>query len=107
VNDAAECHVTALGRAPEIGFDTFIVSAKTPFRPEDCEQLIRDAPAVVERYFPHYPEVYERLGWTMFQSIDRVYDASKLEQKLGFVCKTGFPQALEKLAAGLNCAGLN
>ncbi|HLF31196.1 MAG TPA: NAD(P)-dependent oxidoreductase, partial [Xanthomonadales bacterium] len=102
VEDAAECHIAALARAPEIGFDTLIVSAKTPFKPGDCEQLIVDAPGVVERYFPHYRAVYERLGWTMFPSIDRVYDTTRLEQRLGFVCKTGFQQALENLSAGLN-----
>lgn len=97
VEDAAECHMTALAEAPEIGFDTFIVSAKTPFRESDCGELMHNAPAVVERYFPHYPEIYRRLGWTMFPSIDRVYDATKLERKLGFVCKTGFAQVLRQL----------
>ena len=36
-----------------------------------------DAPSVVARYFPDYREIYARRGWTMFDSIDRVYDASK------------------------------
>lgn len=99
VEDAAECHVVALDRAPAIGFDTFIVSARTPFAPEDCEQLISDAPAVVARYFPRYVEIYERLGWTMFDSIDRVYVASKLEERLGFVCRTGFAEKLGELEA--------
>jgi len=34
----------------------------------------------------------------MFPSIDRVYDATKLERKLGFVCKTGFAEVLRQLA---------
>jgi UDP-glucose 4-epimerase len=97
VEDAAESHVAALAKAPDLGFDTFIVSAQTPFAPSDCEELIADAPAVVARYFPQYPEVYARLGWTMFQSIDRVYDASKAERRLGFVCRTGFGDLLESL----------
>jgi UDP-glucose 4-epimerase len=67
VEDAAESHVVAISKAPEIGFDTFIISAKTPFQRGDCRQLITDAPAVVERYFPHYRELYARVGWTMFQ----------------------------------------
>jgi len=99
VEDAAYAHVRALDRAPALGFDTFIISAKTPFARADCEQLIADAPAVVERYFPAYRAVYERLGWTMFESIDRVYDATRAEQRLGFVAKTGFAEALEALAA--------
>ncbi len=97
VEDAAESHVVALNKAEEIGFDTFIVSAKTPFRREDCGPLLHDAPAVVEKYFPEFPEIYRKKGWSMFQSIDRVYDASKIERRLGFVCKTDFATALHQL----------
>jgi nucleoside-diphosphate-sugar epimerase len=97
VEDTAESHVTALAKAPEIGFDTFIISARTPFSPEDCEELIADAPKVVERYFPHYRKIYERLGWTMFASIDRVYDSSRAARRLGFVCRTGFGEKLAEL----------
>jgi UDP-glucose 4-epimerase len=102
VEDAAESHVAALEKAPDIGFDTFIVSARTPFRESDCEALIKNAPKVVERYFPEYPEIYRKLGWTMFPAIDRVYVAQKLEQKLGFVCRTGFAQELERLRRLVN-----
>jgi UDP-glucose 4-epimerase len=56
-----------------------------------------DAPAVVQRYFPEYREIYARLGWTMFQSIDRVYDAGKAARRLSFVCRTGFKQKLAEL----------
>ncbi|HXJ96735.1 MAG TPA: NAD(P)-dependent oxidoreductase [Terriglobia bacterium] len=97
VQDAAESHVAALAKAPEIGFDTFIISAKTPFSPDDCEELIVDAPSVVARYFPRYQELYARAGWTMFQSIDRVYDSSKAARRLGFECRTGFKEKLEEL----------
>jgi UDP-glucose 4-epimerase len=94
VEDMAEAHVVALEKAPEIGFDTFIISAQTPFKRDDCAELIANAPAVVARLFPHYRETYARLGWTMFDSIDRVYDAGKAERRLGFVCKMGFAEKL-------------
>ncbi len=97
VEDAAAAHAAALARSPEIGFDIFIVSAKTPFSPSDCEQLMTDAPGVVRRYFPDYESVYARHGWTMFPSIDRVYDAGKLERRLGFTCRTGFAEILRSL----------
>ncbi len=102
VEDAAESHVVALAKASEIGFDTFIISAKTPFSPDDCEELIVDAPSVVARYFPRYRELYARAGWTMFQSIDRIYDASKASQRLGFECRTGFKEKLEELERQLD-----
>ena len=94
VEDVAEAHIVALGKAPTLGFDTFLISAKTPFMPADCEALIHDAPAVVARLFPHYRDIYARLGWTMFASIDRVYDAAKAERRLGFTCRTGFAERL-------------
>jgi UDP-glucose 4-epimerase len=97
VEDAAAAHIAALARAPEIGFDTFLVSAKTPFIPADCAQLMTDAPGVVRRYFPDYEAIYAARGWTMFTSIDRVYDAGRLERRLGFVCRTGFAEILQSL----------
>ena len=97
VEDAAEAHVTALTKAPEIGFDTFIVSAMTPFSRGDGATLIADAPSVVARYFPEYPALYAKRGWTMFQSIDRIYDASKAARKLGFTCRTNFREILDGL----------
>ena len=97
VEDAAEAHVKALHKAPALGFDAFIISAMTPFSPDDCGELIVDAPKVVERYFPDYRELYARRGWTMFASIDRVYDASKARDRLGFTCGTGFAEILDSL----------
>lgn len=97
VEDVAEAHVVALAKAKHIGFDTFIISAMTPFSPADCRELLVGAPAVVARYFPDYREKYAKRGWTMFASIDRVYDASKAKRELGFVCKTGFREVLDNL----------
>lgn len=102
VEDAAESHVVALSKAPSLGFDTFIISARTPFSPNDCGELIADAPSVVARYFPQYPELYARAGWTMFQSIDRVYDSGKAFRLLGFQCRTGFKEKLEELHSKLD-----
>ncbi|MBI2716862.1 MAG: NAD(P)-dependent oxidoreductase [Rhizobiales bacterium] len=98
VEDAAESHVVALAKAKEVGFDTFIISSMTPFSPADCRELLVDAPSVVARYFPDFRGLYERRAWTMFDSIDRVYDAGKARRKLGFVCRTGFREVLESLA---------
>jgi UDP-glucose 4-epimerase len=97
VEDMAEAHVAAVEKAPAIGFDAFIISAKTPFTRADCAELIANAPAVVARLFPRYAGIYARLGWTMFETIDRVYDAGKAERRLGFVCRTGFAERLREL----------
>jgi UDP-glucose 4-epimerase len=94
VEDAAEAHVAALERAPALGFRPFIVAAPTPFQPEDCAELIVDAPSVVARCFPEYREIYRRRGWSMFRSIDRVYSSRRAEAELGFRCRTGFAEIL-------------
>jgi nucleoside-diphosphate-sugar epimerase len=100
VEDAARAHVVALARAPDIGFDLFIVSAPTPFDRGDAEALKRDAAAVIARRFPDAPAHYARQGWTLPASIDRVYDSSHAERRLGFRCETDFAAVLDTLRAG-------
>jgi UDP-glucose 4-epimerase len=107
VEDIASAHVVALDKAPALGFDTFIICARTPFSPDDCAALIADAPAVVRRYHPSYPAIYARLGWTMFESIDRVYDSGKAAGHLGFTCRTGFGERLKELERELDSPGLS
>src|SRR5262245_33319857 len=104
VEDAAEAHLVALDRAPDLGLDTFIISALTPFSPRDCADLITDAPSVVARYFPRYKDVYSKLGWSMFESIDRVYVAERAARRLGFTCHIGFEEKLDELARSLGAA---
>lgn len=99
-DDAVQAHVVALAKAPQIGFDIFIVSAMPPFSRSDCRELMADAPAVVARYFPDYPALYAKLGWTMFDRIDRVYDPSRAYDRMGFRCATDFRAMLDELAAG-------
>ncbi len=97
LEDVVESHVLALDRAPELRHDVFIVSARTPFVASDCEELGRDAPPVVARYFPRYPAIYAKLGWTMFASIDRVYVSAKAERLLGFRPRMNFGDRLAEL----------
>lgn len=100
VEDAAEAHIVALERAPEIGFGTFIISAPTPFAMSDVQTLKRDAAAVVRRYFPDAPALYAQRGWRLPASIGRVYDATLAERVLGFRCATGFSRVLDALRTG-------
>jgi nucleoside-diphosphate-sugar epimerase len=100
VEDAAEAHAVALDAAPGLGCENFILSAPPPFMREDCEALMRDAPAVITRYFPEAARLYTEAGWSLPRSIDRVYDPSKAERMLGFRCRTDFAAVLRALEHG-------
>jgi UDP-glucose 4-epimerase len=100
IEDAVAAHLLALDRAPDIGFDRYIISATTPFTRADAPALQQDAPAVVAARFPHYEELYAQRGWTMFPSIERVYDNARARERLGWAPRWDFAYALDRLAAG-------
>jgi nucleoside-diphosphate-sugar epimerase len=100
VEDAAAAHIAALERAPDLGFDLFIVSAPTPFDRSEAAELKRDAATVVARHFPDAPELFAKAGWVLPASLGRVYDASHAERRLGFRCRTGFAEVLAALRSG-------
>jgi UDP-glucose 4-epimerase len=100
IEDMAGAHRLALERAGEIGFGRYIVSATTPFTRDDAAELRADAPAVVRRLFPDYEAIYAERGWSMFPSIDRVYDNTRAREELGWAPRYDFRYALDRLAAG-------
>ena len=100
VTDAARAHIAALAHADQVGFGIYIVSAPTPFDRDDCRALKHDAAAVIERYFPEAPGLYSLKGWRLPTSIDRIYDASRIERDLGFRCQTRFSTILAALKSG-------
>jgi UDP-glucose 4-epimerase len=100
VEDAARAHLVALEKAPEFGFGTFILSAPTPFSRDDCAELKADARAVIARHFPDAQELYARKGWTLPESIGRVYDAALAEKVMGFRCESDFGAVLAALRDG-------
>ena len=100
IEDMASAHRLALDRAGEIGFGRYIVSATTPFTRDDLAELRADAPAVVRRLFPDYEAIYAERGWSMFPSIDRVYDNTRAREELGWSPRYDFRHALDLVAAG-------
>lgn len=95
--DIVSAHRLAIGYAPGIGFDRFVVSAPTPFTRQDLAELVVDAPAVVRRRVPNYEDMYAALGWRMFPSIDRVYDSRRALERLGWTPRHDFGAALQEL----------
>jgi UDP-glucose 4-epimerase len=99
IEDVVDAHLLAIERAAAIGFGKYIISATTPFLPEDCTRLRVDAPAVVSLRAPGWEEDYSSRGWRMFPGIDRVYDNALARRDLGWRPKWDFSAIVERLRA--------
>jgi len=99
LEDAVSAHLAAAGRARDIGFGTYIISATTPFSPEDMPELRNGASRVVRRLFPDYEREYERRGWKMFPGIDRVYVNQRACKDLGWQPRYDFRHIIDRLKA--------
>jgi len=97
IEDLVSAHLLAIEKAPGIGFGRFIVSATTPFTRDDLQNLRTDAPAVVKRYVPEFEEEYAKRGWTIPQSIDRVYVNELARRQLGWQPRHDFRSAIRSL----------
>jgi UDP-glucose 4-epimerase len=100
IEDVVSAHRLALGKAPELGFGRYIISATTPFSRDDLADLRADAPSVVARRFPDYEDIYAERGWRMFGGIERVYVNERARRDLGWKPVWDFHHALDRLAAG-------
>jgi UDP-glucose 4-epimerase len=99
IEDIVSAHMLAVEKAPGIGFGRYIISATTPFTPEDLQQLGIDAAAVVKRYAPGYEAEYRRRGWSMVPTIDRVYVNELARIRLGWQPRYDFNSILQCLRA--------
>ncbi len=100
IDDVVSAHLCALDVAGTLGFGRFIISATTPFTPEDAAGLGRDAPRVLEQRVPEFPAVYAARGWKMLPTLDRVYDNKHARRLLAWQPQYDFRRALADLASG-------
>lgn len=100
IDDIVEAHLLAIGRAPDIGFDRYIVSATPPFSRNDVAALRADAAAVVRRLFPGVDALYAARGWKLLPSLDRVYDSGRASRALGWLPRRDFAFVLDCLRRG-------
>ncbi len=100
IEDVVSAHVLAAQLAPAVGFRKYIISATTPFLPEDLSDLRGRAPQVVRRRIPGYELEYERRGWKMFPGIDRVYINDRARDELGWRPQYDFRYIIDRLRAG-------
>jgi nucleoside-diphosphate-sugar epimerase len=105
LRDVVDAHLLALERAPFIGFGRYIISATTPFLPDDLFDLRQHVPAVVKMRVPEYEEEYARRGWRMFPDIGRVYVNEKARRELGWQPSYDFRRIIECLKVGEDTLG--
>lgn len=100
LEDVVTAHLRAAERAPVIGFGRYIISATTPFTPDDLAELRVNAAGAVRRRVPGYAAEFERRGWKMVPGIDRVYVNERARAELGWEPRYDFPFLVEKLRTG-------
>lgn len=97
--DVAEAHALALDwEGP--GFRKLVVSGAKPFLPEDAVALALRAPEVLAHRAPALVDAFAARGWDLPPAIDRVYDARRARDVLGWIPRHGFEEVLAELDRG-------
>jgi UDP-glucose 4-epimerase len=100
LQDVVDAHLLAVKRAPRIGFGRYIISATTPFQPDDLPDLRLNAPEVAKRRVPEYEAEYTRRDWRIFPSIERVYVNKRARRELGWQPRYDFRHVIQRLQSG-------
>ena len=100
LEDVVSAHLLALDRAPAIGFGRYIISATSPFTPDDLTAIRTDLPQTIRRLCPDFEDIFEARGWRMFPAIERVYVNERARRELGWSPRYDFRHALDLLADG-------
>jgi nucleoside-diphosphate-sugar epimerase len=97
LEDVVSAHLLALDRAPAIRFRRYIISATSPFTPDDLTAIRTDLPQTVRRLYPDFEDIFEARGWRMFPAIERVYVNERARRELGWSPRYDFRDALDRL----------
>ena len=89
VRDAAIAHLMATEVELE-GYEVFNISAASPFSRDDTHELLHDAQSVLLRHFPNIDRFFNKKGWQLPTSIDRVYCIDKAKEILNYHPKYNF-----------------
>jgi UDP-glucose 4-epimerase len=99
LDDAVSAHVRAIERARSLGFGRYIISATTPFTPDDLAALRVDTAAVVAGHHPGYERIFAARGWRMLSDIERIYVNDRARRDLDWQPRYDFGAALAALEA--------
>ena len=100
IEDVVSAHLLALDRARSLGFARYLVSGTTPFSRSDLQALRTNTPSVVARLFPNCESLYQRRGWKLPSTIDRVYVNDRARRELGWTPTYDFARVLRCLRNG-------
>jgi UDP-glucose 4-epimerase len=89
VRDAANAHILAMEVEQE-GYEVFNISASSPFSRDDTQELLYDAESVLLRHFPDIDRFFNKKGWQLPPSIDRVYCIDKAKEILNYLPEYNF-----------------
>jgi UDP-glucose 4-epimerase len=98
IEDVVSAHLLAMDKVSAVGFGRYIISANTPFTRDDLRELRIDPAAIVKRYLPSYEAQYERRGWSMARTVDRVYVNERARTQLGWQPRYDFQRIIERLS---------
>ncbi|RCS22541.1 NAD(P)-dependent oxidoreductase [Phyllobacterium salinisoli] len=94
--DVADAHAAALSNGGA-HFQRYIVSAASPFIKQDCETLSIDAASAIRRKAPDLAAEFDRRGWSLPRTIDRVYDSSRAKNGIGWQSLFSFDEVLAQM----------
>jgi len=87
--DVADAHLLAGQVEKKKKFDTYVISANTPFLESDSQWLFENPESVIRQRHPLLAKEFDARGWKFPASMDRVYDSSYAEKELGWRSKRG------------------
>lgn len=91
--DVAAAHAAALVHAGE-PYHAWVISGATPFQRTDCDALAIDAPRVLRARAPGAVAALESRGWSLPETIDRVYDPARAMRELAWRPRYGVSEVL-------------
>ena len=94
--DVADAHVAALSNGGT-DFQRYIVSARTPFTPDDANALAANLLEVLNTKCPELVAQFRQRQWPLPKAIDRVYCPTLAQTGLGWSSTLGYTEVLRQV----------
>lgn len=102
IEDIVRAAVCAMGKAKEVKWGKYIISAPPPFSndTETLRTLDVNPKKVFQTIMPECEQVFENKEWGYLSRLDRVYDSSKAVKELGWKPVYTFDKVVELVGKG-------